>query len=269
MFQYVFMRFAARRLGTRFYCPDWQGDMIFDLDDRRERTADPPRCSLRYIEPTWHYGFNAAALRIADDTDVSGYFQSTAYIADEKEVRRWFTFAPSVTSVRRKYAHVDFERAASLHVRLGDMARDPEYCVPRRDYYKRVLSRVRRNQLILVFSDEMAKARNLLDGLAENFEFIEGNRTAEDLYLMSCCRDHVTSVSSFGWWGAWLARHPDKVVISPSLRMRIGTPRAVQNSRDLQCPGWTYLPAMRPILDDYRFRILYEPWRLIIRIGQR
>lgn len=39
---------------------------------------------------------------------------------------------------------------------------------------------------------------------------------AEDLWLLSLCRHHILCESTFGWWGAWLAEHPDQQVVVPS-----------------------------------------------------
>ena len=33
LFQYAFLRMTARRLGTQFFCPKWDGDDIFNLND--------------------------------------------------------------------------------------------------------------------------------------------------------------------------------------------------------------------------------------------
>lgn len=47
---------------------------------------------------------------------------------------------------------------------------------------------------------------------------MEGNSEQageQDLYLMSCCKNHILANSSFSWWGAWLDNGKDKLVIAP------------------------------------------------------
>ena len=49
------------------------------------------------------------------------------------------------------------------------------------------------------------------------------SKVYEDVYLMSQCRHHIISHSTFGWWGAWLANQPDHTVIAP--RNTYGRPK--------------------------------------------
>ena len=68
-----------------------------------------------------------------------------------------------------------------------------------------------------VFSDNPEWARAIFGG-RKGFRIIESpgaEGARRDLWLMSLCRHHVLSNSSFSWWARWLSRSAGGVVIAP------------------------------------------------------
>lgn len=49
----------------------------------------------------------------------------------------------------------------------------------------------------------------------------KGKDSFRDMQLMSLCNHNVVANSSFSWWGAWLNRHEDKIVIAPRKWMNV------------------------------------------------
>ena len=64
-------------------------------------------------------------------------------------------------------------------------------------YYVKALSLVNHRENLLVFSDEIDRARGIAERLSGNIIYMDGNRAYEDLYLMSLCHDNICSNSTF------------------------------------------------------------------------
>ena len=61
---------------------------------------------------------------------------------------------------------------------------------------------------------------------------LSDEKAYEDLWLMSLCNHFIISQSSYHWWGAWLSKNPDKIVIAPD-------PKLVKTSEDYIPDDWT------------------------------
>ena len=66
--------------------------------------------------------------------------------------------------------------------------------------------------------------------------YVEGNINIKDLALMSICKNNIIANSSFSWWGAWLNRNDNKIVISPSVWFGPSKKRII--TEDLYCEDW-------------------------------
>lgn len=246
LFQYAFIRSTAQRLGVKFYCPEWPGHQIFDLNDDSERTTVNPHLEKQYVEPARNFGFNENALALEDGMAVKGYFQSERCF-DQERARKWFTFKGEIIqSVKEKYRAIDFSKSAGLSLRFGDLMEDPfAHFMPQLRYYEKAVSIVKHTENILVFSDEIEKAKNFLKGLRGNLIFMEGNSASEDLYLSSLCHDFICSSSTFSWWGAWLSRYPDKIVVIPKQAEQPSVSKRAGRRAHYICDGWISLHSPR------------------------
>jgi len=259
LFRYAFLRSMARRLGVKFYCPDWTGDKIFQLNDQLERAKDLTGIKKAYVQSKGSPCYSKTALDIQDNTKISGYFQTEKYYQDKEAVREWFTFKDDViSSVKAKYGNIEFSRSVGLHLRLGDWVapRGKVYhrYIPRWEYYQRALLHVKHNDNILIFSDEIDKAREYFRFLKGNVIYMSGNKPYEDLYLMSRCQDFISSPSTLSWWGAWLNTNRDKIIIVPKegpLRF------SRQKVKDYWPKGYIKIRALRPVLDSYNLLSIY------------
>lgn len=81
LFQYAFLRTSAQRLGTQFFCPQWDGDSIFNLQDEDERATEPVGI-VHYFDPSPEAGFTSEALLIGDNTEIQGFFQSEKFYSN-------------------------------------------------------------------------------------------------------------------------------------------------------------------------------------------
>ncbi len=65
------------------------------------------------------------------------------------------------------------------------------------------------------------------------------NPAVEEMFLMSQCRHNIIPNSSFSWWGAWLNRNPNKMVIAP--KYFLNKEGFSDHAKDIMCDDWIIL----------------------------
>jgi len=110
--------------------------------------------------------------------------------------------------------------AVSVHVRRGDfIVAGSDHSQPM-NYYEQLWKIVLEENAdvdFFIFSDDMEYCRAHLP-IEGRRHFVDHNGTGnawEDMRLMSACRKHVITNSTFSWWGAWLDPRVDKEVLAP------------------------------------------------------
>lgn len=171
-----------------------------------------------HVKPCYSPRFEA----IPDNVYMTGYPCSEKFfLSIAEEVRRKFAFSqdilhsPNLEKIRRS-------NSVSVHVRRGDKVHEAGYFVSDEEYIRcaveRVCARIE-NPVFFVFSDDIIWCKNRLPHLYDvSWSFMEGaggQDAAKDLALMSLCKHNIVGPSTLSWWGAWLNRNPEKIVIAP------------------------------------------------------
>ena len=209
----------------------------------RIRSAMQPYHGRSYLKERG-FPFDPAILQVRQPVYLNGYWQSEKYFADIAGVlARELTPASPLSHENEALAGRMAESASvSLHIRRGDYVTNPEalrvHGVVPLDYYRQAMSLMAgrvQDVRFFIFSDDMAWVQENLR--AEHPMIFVGsdrsNQDYDDLRLMSCCRHHIIANSSFSWWGAWLNRRPDKIVVAPQQWFA-----APIDTRDLIPAGW-------------------------------
>lgn len=194
------------------------------------------RCVRQDIYREPKEGMFDAKLLGKDNAMVMGYFQTDKYFCDMKEeLQNTICFAGSdaenVSEIARRMAS---ENSVAIHMRLSDYQDYPELyggiCTV--NYYKSAIEYMRKNisnPMFYLFSDDIESASRVLDeGLDVNYKIVDVSHGIEDkfekghwdkayldIYLMSQCKHNIIANSSFSWWGAWLNKNSEKVVVAP------------------------------------------------------
>ncbi len=173
------------------------------------------------------YSFTAAVLEHAPPCYLAGYWQSEKYFKSiEDIIRREFTLAVPLGEYAATMAkHIEASNEpVCLHVRRGDFANHPAssgfHGTCSLEYYQEAMGIIKKSitsPTFFVFSDDIEWAReHIHTGFPTEFVGQGPERNYEDLDLMTRCKHHILSNSTFGWWGAWLSKPAaGKITIAP------------------------------------------------------
>lgn len=158
---------------------------------------------------------------------LEGYWQSDRYFKDiEDVIRKDLEVTAELDPLTLRESEVILEKEA---VCIGIRKYEEEKGIFERPvldiryYLKAMEMMVKRvpsaHFFIITEAPEWVK-RNL--DIQYPFTFIshkEGNENAyKNMWLMSLCKHFIVSQGSYHWWGAWLSKNADKVVIAPEPR---------------------------------------------------
>jgi hypothetical protein len=153
---------------------------------------------------------------------INGYWQSEKYFKPIQDlIRKEFQLkAPLSHSAQSWLEKIKNGASASIHIRRGDYTRNPTHGLLPVEYYRKAaahIAQISPDTTYYIFSDDMNWAQKHIDFIKriEFVQVISDQRDEEELILMSQSQHHIIANSSYSWWGAWLGKDQDGIVIAP------------------------------------------------------
>lgn len=203
----------------------------------------------RYVYKEANFEYDENFLKIKEPIFIKGYRQSYLYFHHlESRLQNQVEFQPSVVPNLEKIAKkiAETPNAVAVHVRRGDYASAEllaYHGLLPDSYYKQAFtamkSKVQQPHYFL-FSDDNTELATWL-GLAERqYTLVSGlytNNHFEDFSAMKLCKHAIIGNSTFSWWGAYLIKNSQKIVIAPQQWFGSTGP----SSRTMHPPTWQLL----------------------------
>lgn len=204
-------------------------------------TLQPTKFACVYREPSFTY----SPIPYTPNMLLEGWFQSEKYFAHHKQkiIKLFEPKAAILDYLLAKYGEIiNHPYTVSIHLRAyhhENPTLDNIYPTYGRSYIAKAMQLFEPDAQFVVFSDQIEWAKSQLQGLSANILFIEGEKYYHDFYLMSMCKHHIISNSTFSWWAAYLNKNPSKVVAAPLMWF---LPKYNHNSQDLLPEEWITIP---------------------------
>jgi len=191
------------------------------------------------------FTFNNDILSIPSNYTLFGYFQTEKYFKEYRDlILDQFTFRDEYYDSASEYVKLikkssEDLRLTSIHIRRGDYVSSPDHHpVCSLQYYAeavRLINEASPSKFI-IFSDDIEWCKK--EFIGDVYIFSELNNPFSEMCAMSLCDNNIIANSSFSWWGAWLNRNEQKIVISPS---RWFGSAMNKDTSDIYCKEWTII----------------------------
>lgn len=191
---------------------------------------DNEKSFLYYTEPNVMNGIKSFADERLFDKNLEwgylqGYFQTRVFAQEmESVLRQEFTFCETEDNKLKKLVQdIENKNAVAVHVRRGDYLDVSKMYggICTEGYYQKAMNIIRckvEKPFFYFFSDDIRWVKDNFHD--ENVIYMEPKMFEDyhdwyDMYLMSICKHNIIANSSFSWWGAWLNRNKNRIVIAP------------------------------------------------------
>lgn len=196
-----------------------------------------------YYEKT-KFKFENRIENIKDNTYIYGYFQTENYFkSNYLEIINSFCIREDLDFLNKSIMNrIKLENAISIHIRRSDYQNSSYELLEINSYYSKAIEIIKlkvENPIFYFLSDDKTWTEEQFRDFDIQKEFIQhnnGEKSFIDLILMSHCKHNICANSTFSWWGAWLNKNPQKIVITP--KKWFNNPEFSKTTHDLIPKNW-------------------------------
>lgn len=180
---------------------------VFDINSYACTSHSPNKI---ITEKTYH--LDKYILNCPDNVCLMGYLQSHKYFNESRDnTKTRLKFLPKIK--KSTLDRIQIKDYISIHVRRTDYLVKNIYEILNIDYYLKALEFTNPNYDIIVFSDDIVWCQQMFKSIHRNIRYCRLG-TAQSLYTMTLCKEHIIANSTFSWWGAYLSNA--ETIVCPS-----------------------------------------------------
>lgn len=181
----------------------------------------------KIIRENYDYNFKKEYLKEGPGINYyfGGWHTEKYFIGVKDKVIDEFQFAAVNDEINLAYIKkIESTNSVSIHVRRGDYLNNANInlfgSVATLDYYQRAIDFMELKNPechFFIFSNDIAWVKDNL--FMKNVTFVRGNSGTDswkDMFLMTLCKHNIIANSTFSWWGAWLNKNQNKLVLCPN-----------------------------------------------------
>ena len=171
-----------------------------------------------------------------------GYFQNEKYFnqLSHKLKKDFFPKTPFDQKTNDWIEKINAHNSISIHIRRGDYINDSitnaHHGTCDEAYYHKAIALISskvENPHFYIFTDDPTwVSDHFKSGHPQTIvKDHQNNNDFLDIVLMSNCKHHIIANSSFSWWGAWLGKNDQKMVVAPKNWL-------VKGGNEIACKEW-------------------------------
>lgn len=229
----------------RFFYLDKLGISLIEASERDISRVMPSRGCInaikdklglcKYYTEKQTYSFDREILKIRNGY-LEGYWQCPKYFDDIRlDIVNSISFPKLPDEQLETEEQICSTESVFVHVRRGDYVELSEKYgnICTKQYYEKAFSYIESkvsNPVYFGFSDDVKAANEMFPDVPVHWINYNTEETAYyDMLLMTKCKHAIIANSSFSWWGAYLGKRSDSIVVAPS---------KWTNTSDQECDIW-------------------------------